>query len=62
MSGRIRRAPAWVRNARFERLYRFLQEPRRLWCRYLIGNAAFLKKVLFDQWAGGEPPTPTPKV
>ncbi len=62
MSGRIRRAPTWVRNARFEWLYRFLQEPRRLWRRYLIGNAAFLKKVLFDQWAGGEPPTSTPKV
>lgn len=62
ISGRVRRAPQWVRSARFEWLYRLSQEPRRLWRRYLIGNIAFLKKVLFDQWAGREPPAPSTKV
>lgn len=62
ISGRVRRAPQWVRSARFEWLYRLSQEPKRLWRRYLIGNIAFLKKVVFDQWAGREPPTPSTKI
>jgi alpha-1,3-mannosyltransferase len=57
ISGRVQRAPQWMRSARFEWLYRLAQEPRRLWRRYLIGNLTFLQKVLFDQWAGREPPT-----
>lgn len=44
-SGRIPRAPRWMRRIGFEWLYRFLQEPGRLWKRYLVGNAAFLWRV-----------------
>ena len=47
-AGRVRRAPAWVRHARLEWLFRSMQEPQRLWRRYLVGNAMFLKKVLFE--------------
>jgi len=41
-SGTIRRAPAVVRFLRLEWLFRLLQEPVRLWRRYLIGIPKFL--------------------
>jgi len=40
--GSRRRAPAWMRRLGLEWLFRLLQEPRRLWKRYVIGNPAFL--------------------
>ena len=45
-SGRIARAPLWMRLIRLEWVYRLALEPRRLWRRYLPGNAAFLARVL----------------
>lgn len=45
-SGRVQRAPAWIRELGMEWLYRFLQEPRRMWRRYFVGNAVFLCRVL----------------
>lgn len=42
MAGNVRRAPIWVRKLRLEWLFRLYQEPRRLWRRYLIGNAKFI--------------------
>lgn len=36
------RAPRWVRRLGFEWLHRLLQEPRRLWRRYTIGNFNFM--------------------
>ncbi|MBL8480615.1 MAG: WecB/TagA/CpsF family glycosyltransferase, partial [Rhodocyclaceae bacterium] len=42
VGGEVRRAPAWVRRLRCEWIYRLLQEPGRLWRRYLIGNVSFL--------------------
>src|SRR5581483_2598296 len=33
-SGRIPRAPVWMREIGAEWLYRFIQEPRRMWRRY----------------------------
>jgi N-acetylglucosaminyldiphosphoundecaprenol N-acetyl-beta-D-mannosaminyltransferase len=41
-SGRIPRAPEWMREIGFEWVYRLLQEPGRMWKRYLIGNWTFL--------------------
>jgi N-acetylglucosaminyldiphosphoundecaprenol N-acetyl-beta-D-mannosaminyltransferase len=41
-SGRIPRAPAWMREIGMEWFYRFLQEPRRMWRRYFVGNVVFL--------------------
>ena len=46
LSGRQRRAPRWMQRAGLEWLYRLLREPRRLWRRYLIGNARFLWLVV----------------
>lgn len=45
-SGRIPRAPVWMRRAGLEWVFRLYQEPRRLWRRYLVGNATFLLRVL----------------
>ena len=45
LSGRKARAPRWMQRAGLEWLYRLLCEPRRLWRRYLIGNAQFIRLV-----------------
>ncbi|MEN6495296.1 MAG: WecB/TagA/CpsF family glycosyltransferase [Thermoguttaceae bacterium] len=44
-SGRIPRAPRWMRRAGLEWLYRLCQEPGRLWRRYVLGNPLFLLRV-----------------
>lgn len=36
LSGRLRRAPAWMRGAGLEWLYRLSRQPRHLWRRYLL--------------------------
>jgi N-acetylglucosaminyldiphosphoundecaprenol N-acetyl-beta-D-mannosaminyltransferase len=41
-SGRIARAPVWMREIGMEWVFRFLQEPRRMWRRYFVGNVVFL--------------------
>ncbi len=41
-AGTKQRAPAWVSRAGLEWLHRFASEPRRLWRRYLVGNAVFI--------------------
>lgn len=45
-SGRIQRAPVWMREIGMEWFYRFLQEPQRMWKRYFVGNALFLYRVI----------------
>lgn len=45
-SGRIPRAPSWIRELGLEWLFRFWQEPKRLARRYFIGNGVFLVHVL----------------
>jgi exopolysaccharide biosynthesis WecB/TagA/CpsF family protein len=44
-SGRIPRAPLWLRELGLEWLWRLLQEPGRMWRRYLIGNPLFLYRI-----------------
>jgi N-acetylglucosaminyldiphosphoundecaprenol N-acetyl-beta-D-mannosaminyltransferase len=45
VSGRLMRAPVPVRRFGLEWFFRLLLEPRRLWRRYLVGNAVFLARV-----------------
>ncbi len=45
-AGTQNRAPDWMQNYSLEWLYRFLQEPGRLWKRYLITNSLFVFLVL----------------
>lgn len=44
-SGRIPRAPQWLRELGMEWSWRLLQEPGRMWKRYLVGNWVFLYRV-----------------
>ncbi len=48
-SGRISRAPIWMRELGMEWLYRFWQEPGRMWRRYFVGNFEFLYHVLSER-------------
>jgi N-acetylglucosaminyldiphosphoundecaprenol N-acetyl-beta-D-mannosaminyltransferase len=48
-SGRIPRAPQWLRELGGEWLYRLYQEPRRMWRRYLVGNVVFLWRVIRER-------------
>jgi N-acetylglucosaminyldiphosphoundecaprenol N-acetyl-beta-D-mannosaminyltransferase len=50
-SGYRLRAPVWMRKAGLEWLFRLVLEPKRLWRRYLIGNAVFLWRVATRVWA-----------
>ena len=42
ISGEVKRAPLFMQKIGLEWFYRFVQEPRRMWKRYLIGNFKFM--------------------
>jgi len=42
ISGKVKRAPVWMQKYGLEWLYRLIQEPRRMWKRYLITNTLFV--------------------
>ena len=46
ISGTVKRAPKFMQDLGLEWFYRFIQEPRRMWKRYLIGNFKFLILIL----------------
>jgi len=56
LAGKRRRAPRWMQSCGLEWSFRLLQEPRRLWRRYLIGNLAFLGFLLREQRRGADRP------
>ena len=45
-AGTVERAPMWWQRHGLEWLYRLLKEPKRMWRRYIIGNALFLWNML----------------
>jgi N-acetylglucosaminyldiphosphoundecaprenol N-acetyl-beta-D-mannosaminyltransferase len=49
IAGKTKRAPVWMQNMGLEWFYRFLQEPKRMWKRYLIGNSKFILLVLKEK-------------
>ena len=49
ISGNISRAPKWVQRLNMEWFYRMLQEPKRLFKRYLVGNWTFIWAVLKEK-------------
>jgi N-acetylglucosaminyldiphosphoundecaprenol N-acetyl-beta-D-mannosaminyltransferase len=51
VSGLTKRAPVWMQNAGLEWFYRFLQEPKRMWKRYLVGNSTFIWLVLKEKFS-----------
>lgn len=46
VAGVTSRAPKWMQDHGLEWLYRFMQEPGRLWRRYVVGNVSFVRYVL----------------
>lgn len=50
VSGLVKRAPIWMQNSGLEWFYRFIQEPKRMWKRYLIGNSKFIYLVLKEKF------------
>jgi exopolysaccharide biosynthesis WecB/TagA/CpsF family protein len=42
VSGRVVRAPGWMNRVGIEWVFRLVQEPGRLWRRYIVGNPVFL--------------------
>ena len=47
-SGRRRQAPLWMRVHGLEWFFRLLQEPRRLWRRYLVYGLQFIAYVTLE--------------
>lgn len=45
LGGKNKRAPAWMRQAGLEWVYRIVQEPGRMWRRYVVGNPLFLYRA-----------------
>ena len=41
VAGKVKRAPLWMQKYGLEWLYRVMQEPGRMWKRYLVTNAKF---------------------
>jgi len=48
-SGQVKRAPSWLGNHGLEWLWRFLQEPRRVWRRVMIDGPHFLICIAFEK-------------
>ena len=48
-AGTVERAPMWWQRHGLEWLYRLLNEPKRMWRRYIIGNALFLWNMLKEK-------------
>jgi len=52
LSGDIKRAPKWIGNLGFEWLWRFFQEPKRMWKRVFIDMPFFLWLAVKDLFSG----------
>lgn len=50
IAGKVRRAPLWMQKSGLEWFYRVIQEPKRMWKRYLIGNTKFIFLVLKERF------------
>ena len=50
MAGLAKRAPKWVQKAGLEWLYRFIQEPKRLFRRYFIEAPLFIPLIIKQKW------------
>ena len=48
IAGKTQHAPEWMKNLSLEWLYRLIQEPGRLWKRYLVTNTLFLFYITLE--------------
>jgi N-acetylglucosaminyldiphosphoundecaprenol N-acetyl-beta-D-mannosaminyltransferase len=56
VGGLVPRAPLWMQRSGLEWLFRLLAEPKRLWRRYLVGNAVFCMLVARQRLAQNREP------
>jgi N-acetylglucosaminyldiphosphoundecaprenol N-acetyl-beta-D-mannosaminyltransferase len=49
IAGRVPRAPRWLSDNGLEWIFRLAVEPHRMWKRYLLGNPAFLSRVMNER-------------
>jgi N-acetylglucosaminyldiphosphoundecaprenol N-acetyl-beta-D-mannosaminyltransferase len=45
-SGRVKQAPFWMQRSGLEWFFRLVQEPKRLWRRYLVNNPLFVLRII----------------
>jgi len=50
VAGKVKRAPVWMQNSGLEWLYRVIQEPGRMWKRYLVTNSLFLYLLIKEKF------------
>jgi N-acetylglucosaminyldiphosphoundecaprenol N-acetyl-beta-D-mannosaminyltransferase len=50
IAGFVKRAPIWMQNTGLEWLFRVIQEPKRMWKRYLVGNTQFILLILREKF------------
>lgn len=50
VAGKVQRAPVWMQRYGLEWLFRVIQEPRRMWRRYLVTNFKFVWLVLVSKF------------
>lgn len=50
VAGKVRRAPGWMQHGGLEWLYRLLQEPSRMWRRYLVSNTRFAWMLIREKY------------
>jgi N-acetylglucosaminyldiphosphoundecaprenol N-acetyl-beta-D-mannosaminyltransferase len=51
IAGITKRAPYWMQKIGLEWFFRFLQEPRRMWKRYLITNILFIYYIIKNKFS-----------
>ena len=51
-SGNLQRAPLFLQKIGMEWFFRLIQDPRRMWKRYLVGNSKFVALVLREKIMG----------
>ena len=48
IAGKVKRAPDWAQKLNSEWIFRLVQEPRRMWKRYLITNSVFAAMLISE--------------
>lgn len=62
LAGHVSRAPLWMRNVGLEWFHRLLQEPRKMFGRYVRTNAAYAVMLVRSLLSGANPVRPAPAI
>jgi N-acetylglucosaminyldiphosphoundecaprenol N-acetyl-beta-D-mannosaminyltransferase len=60
IAGETKRAPEWMQQSGLEWVYRLVQEPKRLWKRYVVDLFSFGSFFIRQWWAMRQGPPPSP--